>query len=129
MKMAMIELGWKSELRDVKIRGHGRASPREKRAEVHCPNGRQSEGESGNSDGRLARDLPRRGDDRARFPRIFVSHRNGDSLLTANLSPGKKVYAERLLSVNSPEGATKFRVWNPQSSKTAPRLPLGRGYS
>ena len=52
------------------------------------------------------------------------------SLATLNLTPGKNVYGERLITV----GEDEYRLWNPYKSKLAavllknlPRLPLASG--
>lgn len=50
---------------------------------------------------------------------IFVSRGKEDALLTLNMTPGKKVYGEKLISVDVPGADEKkeYRVWNPFRSK------------
>ncbi|KAH0785509.1 rRNA 2'-O-methyltransferase fibrillarin [Histomonas meleagridis] len=51
------------------------------------------------------------------FPGVFVGHSKGDMLLTRNLTPGKTVYGEKLISVDGTDGPIEYREWNPYRSK------------
>lgn len=51
------------------------------------------------------------------FAGVFIGHSKGDILLTRNLTPGKTVYGEKVISVDGPEGAVEYREWNPYRSK------------
>ena len=51
------------------------------------------------------------------FDGIFTCHSKGDLLVTKNLTPGKSVYSEKLITVDGPEGPVEYREWNPYRSK------------
>jgi len=60
-----------------------------------------------------------------RFPGVFISRGNGDLLLTKNMNPGKTVYKEKLIRVDSPTGPVEYREWMPYRSKIASALVSG----
>ncbi|KAH0792002.1 rRNA 2'-O-methyltransferase fibrillarin [Histomonas meleagridis] len=51
------------------------------------------------------------------FEGVFKCHSKADYLVTKNLTPGKSVYGEKLMSVDGPEGPVEYREWNPYRSK------------
>ena len=51
----------------------------------------------------------------SKFPGIYEIRKKRRILLTKNLTPGKKVYDEKLIK----EGKNEYREWNPKKSKLA----------
>lgn len=60
-----------------------------------------------------------------KFEGVFVGHSRGDTLLTRNMVPGKSVYNEKLVTVDTPEGPVEYREWNPYRSKIGSTLLVG----
>lgn len=53
-----------------------------------------------------------------RHPGVFIARGKEDALCTLNLNPGKQVYGEKLIKVDTPDGnKVEYRVWNPFRSK------------
>lgn len=62
-----------------------------------------------------------------RFGGVFVSRGKEDALVTRNLVPGESVYAEKRISVETPEGKIEYRAWNPFRSKLGAAILGGIG--
>jgi len=54
-----------------------------------------------------------------RHPGVFIAKGKDDALVTKNLDPGHSVYGEKRVSVETQDGKTEYRVWNPFRSKLA----------
>jgi rRNA 2'-O-methyltransferase fibrillarin len=54
-----------------------------------------------------------------------VSRQKGNVLLTRNFTPGKTVYGEKLVHIDSIDSTNEFRVWNPYRSKIGACIGCG----
>ena len=51
------------------------------------------------------------------FEGVYLCESKGNMLLTKNLAPGKSVYGEKLVKVDTENGQVEYREWNPYRSK------------
>ena len=61
-----------------------------------------------------------------KFEGVFLGNgKSGNQLLTCNYAPGKSVYGEKLVVIDTPTGPVEYRQWNPYRSKIGAALLVG----